>query len=267
MNDAKRKFIDSLVDDLEKKEIGRMKREAKSKTAIFDIETASGKNDAVDQIRIENIRKTIMAEEYRWRYDYKESTNLKKKAEFEEKRAERIAREIQRMNEDNSLNPYFNRVIIISLIKTDGANYQWTELEYSEKEMVQKFFDAVQGYTVVGYNSIAFDMMTLKIKAAKYGISTGFFNHIDVMDKLKVWSPFGGKPLVVSQDILAAVLGIKPNKYRTDVDPTDFGLIFDQAKTMGDEEIAKKIDVICKYAMEDCRVLLEIYNKLRWIFI
>lgn len=266
MNNEKKSFIDDLIREINGNEMEKMKREAGKKISFFDIETGSGTNEMVDKLRIKNIRSEIMSDEYKWRDDYKDSTNEKKRMEFEEKKAERIAREIQKMSKENSLNPYFNRVVIVSVIK-GKSEYQFDELSLSEKQITEEFFKLIQGTTVIGYNSTAFDMLTMKIKAAKYGIRTGFFHHIDVMEKLKAW-PVYGKPIVVSQDILAAVLGIEPNRYGSDVDRSEIGNIFEQARLgVITQELSDKLETIKKYGMDDCRVLKEIYDKLVGVFL
>jgi uncharacterized protein YprB with RNaseH-like and TPR domain len=227
---------------------------------FFDIETGKGEvNDDITKLRASKIRRKILTSQYNYRDDWGETANSKAEIKFNDSKQAKIAREINRLTNMDALNPYYNRVVIIGYY-IGGQMAQYTELEMSEEEMIDLFFRGLDGKTLIGYNSKAFDLITLQIKAAKYGLELPTYYHIDVFDKLKRWG-LGKQVIGVSQEELAIVLNCRISN--NDVDPATIGDVFQSARMGMATENKKEIEKILKYNDNDVLQLREIYWKLK----
>lgn len=252
-------FINSMLDEQKAKE--DLKEFSMENLMFHDIETGRGDPAGkIIQVRAAKERKKIMAETYTYRPDWKEDTNERKAIEFEEGKEERIARAIFSMTERDALNPFYNRICVTCWEDENGVT-QLDELTMTEEEMVGRFFEAATGKTVIGFNSDAFDLFTLKLKAAKYGIEVPRFFHVDVMNAVKKWG-FNKELLIVPQDQLAVILGIEQNS-QSDVDPAEIGDLFQEARTGMTDQLKRLLQKVLVYNQEDVRQLKEIYFKLK----
>ena len=229
---------------------------------FLDIETGRGSNKVVKQLRLNRIEKEIEREKYQWRYDWKEETNQRKEEEFVLQRPERITTALQKVDEMDAVNPFFNRIVIMGY-QIGYETIQMDETEYTESNMINNFakkIEEIRRPIIVAYSG--FDISSIQLKAVRYKINLAPYNYIDVMKYTEYWPPFGRKE-VLSQDILAAILDIKPNKHWKEIYPDEIGELFDNIKTMElTEEWAKQLYLYKQYNKEDIRVLKECFNVL-----
>jgi uncharacterized protein YprB with RNaseH-like and TPR domain len=258
----KTKFMENLEKGQEIKE-----GQFQESVLFLDLETGADVNGEVSTIRKNKIRQEILGEKYQDHAGYGDKKNRERALEFDSKKQARIASAVTKMNEKDAVNPFFNRICILGMAIPDknGLEYfQFTELESTQEELVEIFCERVQGKKLVSYNGNGFDIPTLKTKAAKHGIVFPYIQSVDIFDKFKIWSPFGGPPMMAGQDIFSAVLGVERNKYENQVNKEIIGSTFEQAKQGITDLIKTEIETILKYNLEDLRVLSEIYFKLKF---
>lgn len=256
----KEKLGEELLEESKKKEKQLLSR---AENYLFlDIETGCDYNDTVKEIRLNKIRKEIEKEQYQWRFDWKPETNETKKEEFELQKPDKIRRQLEALNNLDATSPFYNRIVIMGYESTNMSTQQLVETLYPEKDMILTLSKDIEmtGSTIVTFSQ--FDIHTIRLKAAKHGI---LFNPriIDISSFASYW-PMTGRKELVSQDILAGILGVKPNKYALKVYPEEIGELFDNIKSVGlTEEWKAKLDLYLKYNAEDVRVLREIFFKLK----
>lgn len=260
-NNGANELMDELLEEQEKYE-NSLKEKMQDNLLFFDIETGGGlNNEDVNNVRRAKIRQKILDEVYTPRDDWGDSANEKHRNLFNERKEGRIAKEINDLYKMDALNPYYNRVVVLCY-KTEGKITQITELELNEKEMVEHFFNNIYGKTLVGFNSKAFDLKTLQVKAAKYGIPVPKnIKHIDVFDKLKVWG-IGKQPVIIGQKELGAVLGCLRGDDLSEVNPATIGDVFLAAKSGLPQELKEQIEKILLYNRQDVEQLEDIFYKL-----
>jgi DNA polymerase elongation subunit (family B) len=206
---------ENLISNLEQEQINREQHGIFRNVLFLDLETGDNPKDEVTNVRKNELRETIMQEKYNYHSGYGDDTNKKKEKEFDQKKHQKLANAIKSMNERDAVSPFFNRICILGFASTDDNGqhfFQFTELDSSEKELVEIFVEKVIGKTVVTYGGASFDIPTVQIKAAKHGIELPWFQHIDLFKAVKIW-PLVGKPEFISQHLLSTILRIKPNKY------------------------------------------------------
>jgi DNA polymerase elongation subunit (family B) len=256
---------ENLMSNLEQEQIKREQQDIFRNILFLDLETGDNPEDEVTNVRKNELRNSIMQEKYNYHSGYGDDTNKKKEKEFDQKKHTKLANAIKSMNERDAVSPFFNRICILGVAEFENGKlycYQHTELESTEEEMIDNLFSNLDRRTIITYGGESFDIPTLRIKAAKYGIEIPFLHHIDLFKAVKIWPP-AGKPEFISQHLISAVLGIKPNEYEDSINKERIGHIFRQAKGGLTGLVKTEVETILKYNLEDLRVLSEIYVKLK----
>lgn len=263
-----KKLGEELLEESKEKEETLLSHQKSRESYLFlDIETGKGHNEIVRSIRLDKIKKEIEKEQYQWRSDWKEDTNERKAEEFELSKPKKIINALESVDNDDPMSPFFNRIVIAGTegMLSDGRSkiVQQDETNTSEKEMINSISNGIKKFKSTTFVTFSeFDIHTIRLKAIKYGIP---FNpkYIDIAKYASYW-PMVGRKEVISQDMLAAILDVKPNKYDGQVYPEEIGELFDNIKSAGlTDEWKEKLELYLKYNAEDVRVLKEIFFKLK----
>lgn len=224
-----------------------------TKFVILDIETGAGAvNPMLREVVEDEIKKEVESTTY--------PDNWKPET-VERKRAEKLSKLLSGLDKGSALDPFTNRIVIIGMLYKNSATILH-ELKTTEEEIIKDFTEEIKGRIFITFNGEAFDILTIKVKAAQYGIDLGTITYIDVMQDLKFWNTYLNKYVLFGQDKYAAIFGIQPNSYRKTVNPAEIGAIFEAYKFEKTEENKDAVKSVIAYNKEDLRVLQELYTKL-----
>jgi hypothetical protein len=251
MSEKGKDFIDTLVEQEKKKE--------ESNIIYLDIETGKGKNNNVINVRASKIRAETEKEKYSWKDGWKDETNIQKEAEFKADLPKRIQKKIKDLTKMDAVSPWFNRICLIGVMDKNGVYEYVTEIDNTEKEMVEWLSKKIENKIIVTYGD--FDLKTIDMKAIANEMFISASHNIDIMRQLgMIWNIFNKKE-VLSQDELAAVFNIEPNRYLEEVDPSTIGDTFENFKNDLSDVTMDDIIEIINYNQEDLRVLKDIHEK------
>ena len=259
-------MLDDLIEKQKNQDEHFDKLISKEQNLLFlDIETGKGFNQEVKKLRIEKIRKDFQEEIYGGApVSYGSDANKRHEIKWQEGRKEKLNRQISKLNDMDAVDPLYHRIVILAY-EANGIFYQFTELEFTEKEMIQKFARDCEGKTIATFNGYNFDIFSIQLRAIQHNVSLHISNQVDLFNKIKRWNTFLRSYTTCSQDMLGAILGIKPNQFTQNVDPSQIGNEFQNAKSGLDVDNKKVIEDILSYSKDDVRVLKELYFKMNGV--
>jgi predicted DNA binding CopG/RHH family protein len=230
---------------------------------VVDIETTTNNKlkREFNKIQAINITELESQKKYTWRDDWKDETNIKKEREWNEKKDERIQKEISKLvNANYATDPFLNKIIIIGAQFTDDSEFlQWYIGDYeNEKHMLKDFLAIAKNKTIITYGS--FDLFTIKIKCAMHGIEFPKLYTVDILNDLSFWTEFG--KVVPNLHKTAISFGLE-EKIKTDllgIDKSSFHLLDPEQNMDIDKNFLYKV---LKMNKNDVEITSEIYKKWR----
>ena len=243
--------MNRLGDELLKEE----EQKEKDNIVFLDIETGRGNLNKLRPIVETKIRNKISNEKFVPRDNWKPETNKRKAEEFEENKEIKIASEVNKIIKGDAKSPFYNRIVLAAIGDINFNIEQIDELQATEEGMIRWISDKINKKKVVVFSS--FDMKTIELKAIKYRTKLNHYGIVD-LSKIATYWPMIGPKNVISQDVLAVLLDIRPNRFVNLIKPSEIGEAYElENMHLGDKDLIKMIK---KYNEDDVRVLIELYK-------